>query len=168
VKKHIFLFTIFFIGAAMSTVASAQKTNRVEELMIWKISEELRLSIKEEKELSAMIRSLDERKAQSSEKIEGLIQQFSSEKEESLPKLMKEYKDALNAYNSISLEELTKIQKILPKNKAAKYFVIKSDLTKKIRSLLASSDRVREKNLDRSVQPKEKPMALPEPKILEE
>lgn len=161
--RYLILFSILFAGSSYSI---AQKANRVEELMIWKISEELKLSVKEEKDLSALIKSLDEEKSASSEKIDSLIQQLATEKEEKIPKLMSQYRAALNKYNSISIDEFNKIQKILPKNKAAKYFVIKADLTKKIRNLLALGDRPRDRVHEKPKLEKQAPLA--DPKIIEE
>ncbi len=145
---------------------SAKHSSRIEDLFIWKISEELKLSVKEEKSVSELISQLNQRKSLANEKIDGIIQKLAAvESEKEQRKYLKEYRTALVDYNKISTDEVDKVQKLLSSEKTAKYFVLKSDLSKKIRNLLAVPERAHEHSLDRVKV--DKP-SMGDPKIIEE
>lgn len=145
--------------------AEVSGKNRVEDLFIWKISEELKLSVKEEKEITNLIKDLNDKKAAVSEQIQKIIFEMAKSPEKN-KKLLLDYRLALKRYNDISIEELDRLQKILSAEKSTQYFVVKSDLSQKIRSVLAvSSDKQTEmKALDK----KKETGPLPDPKIIEE
>jgi alanyl-tRNA synthetase len=141
-------------------------STRVEELFIWKISEELKLSVKEEKEVASLIKDLNQRKSDANEKIEALVQkQMAAEGDSTASSFVKDYRIAINNYNKISVDEIDRIQKILPKAKVAKYFVVKSDLSKRIRGLLALPEHIRGRSLERT---KVDQPPMEDPKIIEE
>ena len=154
--------------AQVSNAPSApfSRTSRVDELFIWKISEELKLSVKEEKEISNLITELNNRKTSSNERIDGIIKSLAmADSDQQAQKFLKDYKGALLDYNKISVDEVAQVQKVLPKSKAAKYFVVKSDLSKRIRSLLSAPERSHERQWERT---KVEKIPLGDPKIIEE
>jgi hypothetical protein len=134
-------------------------SNRVEELFIWKISEVLKLSVKEEKELAQLIRELNVKKAQASQEVDAILQKMTAQPEKDI---LKKYRSALIAYNDISLVELERVKKILGETKAVKYLAAKSELSQKIRSILANPEKASEQ-LEETV---DKKQPLPEPKLI--
>jgi hypothetical protein len=173
-KFYVFLFcslTTFSLSSHAQGFNSARRaggfrSTRVEELFIWKISEELKLSVKEEKDVSSLIKELNQRKSEANEKIEDLVQKQATSGDTSAPAFLKDYKAAINNYNKISVDEIDRVQKLLPKAKAARYFVVKSDLSKRIRSLLALPEHVRDHTIEKPKGEQSQPLA--DPKIIEE
>lgn len=155
----------------LNSFSFAEKANRIEDLFVWKISEELKLSVKEEKDLTILIHDLNKRKLVATDYVQSVIVQMAQEnnfskKKSGSKKLLQEYQRALQKYNDIALDEVRLIQKIFTADKATKYFVIKSELSQKIRNLLSTPERAQ----DRSTGPvrPEVSKKLPEPKIIEE
>lgn len=127
--------------------------NRVEELFLWKIAEELKLNVKEEKEVSQLVRDLNNKKLKLNQEMDQLINRAKDGKR--LKELAIEYRRKINDYNQISIAEFDGIQKILGQEKTLKYFVVKNDLSQKIKQLLSGA-------------PEKEKKPLPEPKVIEE
>jgi hypothetical protein len=73
-----------------------------------------------------------------------------------------EQKRLLRSYNDLSLEEADQIQKILGVNKAAQYFVLKNELTNKLKTVLLSPEN------SKATEKIEKAEKLAPPVIIEE
>lgn len=137
------IFRIFFVFILFPiSLFAVESRSRVEELFIWKISDEMKLSVPEEKSFSDLIRTLNRKKAKANERIQSVLKELSKttvpkERE----KLLVEHRSLLKEYNNYSLEELDKIQKLFGPQKAAQYFVLKNDLTVRLKNLLAIPDK---------------------------
>jgi hypothetical protein len=123
-------------------VSAVETRSRVEELFIWKISDEMKLSVPDEKSFSELIRGLNHKKSKTNEEIQSVLKKLSkaSERKEK-EKLLLEHRRLLKSYNDLSLEEVDRIQKIFGIEQAAKYFVLKNDLTARLKSLLAVPEK---------------------------
>lgn len=116
--------------------------NRVEELFIWKVSDELKLSVPEEKSFSEMIRGLNQRRSLVNENLQDILKQLAESKTtKDKERLLLEQKRLFRSYNDLSLEEAERIQKLFGIDRAAQYFVIKNDLTNRLKTVLASPDK---------------------------
>ena len=165
-----FLTLIFISLPSFSQNPHYALNSRVEELFVWKLSEELKLTVKEEKEITVMISELNQKKAQSNEKLDGLIQKMSQllaheSASKELAATLKEYRKALSDYNAISNQEIDQVTKILNLEKSLKYFVVKSDLSRRIRGLLSMPDH---RNPRWQEPGKSETQSLGEPKVIEE
>jgi len=132
---------------------SALANDRVEQLFLWKISEELKLSVKEEKEITSLIQGLNQKKSTLNKELDSISTEFKDAKNKE--PLLKKYRSLLMEYNQISLNELDGVQKILGKTKTMQYLYLKTDFTMKIKSLFSAAE-------------KEKKTTLPDPKVIEE
>jgi hypothetical protein len=148
-----------FLSVILSLNLAFSSANRVEELFIWKISEVLKLTVREEKDLAQMIRDLNLKKSTASQEIDGILQKMAAQPQKDL---LKKYKNALIAYNDISLIELDQAKKILGEDKALKYLAVKNELSLKIRNILANSDK------SEPLEAKPEKKHLPEPKLIED
>jgi len=158
----IFKLLVFLLLLPAVGLATASK-NRVEELFIWKISDELKLSIPEEKKVSDLIRKLNEKKSKSGDDIQENLKRLAEAKAlKDKEKLLAEQKRLLRSYNDLSLEEADQIQKILGVNKAAQYFVLKNELTNKLKTVLLSPEN------SKATEKIEKAEKLAPPLIIEE
>jgi hypothetical protein len=160
------MVSMFLAGPLWAQTGNAGN-NRVEDLFLWKISEELKLSVKEEKDLSNVIKELNQKKSKAGDQIQELISKMSSSKNaKESKKLLFDYETALKNYNGISLEEVKRLEKTLSPEKVTKYFVVKAELTAKIRNLMANPEK---NHQDRgSEKSKGERVSLPEPRVIEE
>ncbi len=155
------IFVISFSFASHET--GLAKKNQSEELFIWKLSDELKLGPLEEKKFAELVRTLNQKKFQGTQKIEQvtkelLIAKTDKEKELVLKSLKKAYLD----YNQLSILELEEMKKLLGIQRLTSYLEAKQELTAKVKSLLIQKGDDRDKK--ESAGRKE----LPTPKIIEE
>lgn len=121
---------------------AAESRSRVEELFLWKISDEMKLSVPEEKSFSELIRGLNQKKATANGKIQGVLLKLSkSTSRKEKEKLLAEHRRLLKEYNGYSLDEVDGIQKLFGTDKSAQYFVLKNDLTVRLKNLLAIPEK---------------------------
>lgn len=161
-KKPLFIFILLFQIFAVAQAPATNSKNRVDDLLIWKISEDLKLSTKEEKDLNEVLKMLSSKKAKINARLEESIQQLAKAAESEKNKMLQDYKKELKQLSEIAIEEVDKIQKVLGSDKAAKYLVIKSEVVNRIRTLMGAQDRP-----ESTTKPFEG-KALPEPKLIEE
>lgn len=134
---HIKILFLILITASIS--GAVETRNKVEELFIWKISDELKLTVPEEKKLADYVRDLNRRRFRVNEDIQLTLKKLSSNKDRE--KILSEHRKLLKSYSDLSIEEADRIQKILGVDKAAQYFVLKNDLTNRLKSMLATPDK---------------------------
>ena len=135
------LILIFTLVLPMAVFAADR--NKVEELFLWKISDELKLSVPEEKALGEFVKSQSEKKSKLNEQTQANLRQLAeaSGDAKKVDKLLVEHKKILKAYNDLNVEEVEQIQKKLGSARAAQYLVLKNDLTNRLKTLLASPDK---------------------------
>ncbi len=151
-----FLFLVSILAFGF-TARATEPRNRVEELFIWKISDEMKLAVPEEKMLSQALRRLNQKRAKANgalqENLKKMNQVKSSKERE---KLLQEHRQLLKSYHELSLEELDLVEKILGPDRTSRYLILKNDLTARLKNLLAT--------------PGDKPVSapLPPPQVIEE
>ena len=144
---------------AVFAAESSDKRNQLEELFIWKLSDELKLSPVEEKKFTDIVKNLNKKKVDLnhslSEAIDKMKQASSTkQREEELVR----YRKTLQSYNHISEEEFDKLKPLLGADRMVQYLQIKMDLTNRIKSMLANPES----------SPKGEKKAFPAPKVIEE
>lgn len=120
--------------------------SKLEQLFLWKISEELKLSIKEEKLLGDIVQELNRRRQDLSDKIQEQIKNMSLRKDDQkyIETALGQYKNLLKQQADINLEEIERIKKALGSTKASQYLVVKSELSLKVKGLLGSPDKAKD------------------------
>lgn len=151
------LFTIWTLCEPVVVVA-AEKRNQLEELVIWKMSDELKLNSTEEKKFTEIVQSLNQKKAQANQAMQASLEKLGKlstikEKEEELSR----YRKNLQNYGRIAEEEFDRLKPVLGPEKMIQYLQIKQDLTNRIKMMLSKPDGGRAPS---------KP--LPQPKLIEE
>lgn len=140
-----YLGAFFFLlpwASALEAKASPSKKNQLEELFIWKLSDELRLTPEKESEFGQLIRKINQRKLEAGQKIEEMTKAFvvakaKAEKEKSFKNLRKAYVD----YDQISIDELDQLKKIIGLDSVGTYLQVKQDLTAKVKNLLMQNEK---------------------------
>ena len=151
----IFLFFTNFLYANNETDTQIKKTH-IEDIFIWKISDELKLTVQQEKQFSDINKKLNKQKTDLNKKIQDSIQSLNKKTTDA--ELMA-HRKLLQEYSNISIKEFDLIKNLLGREKFVAYLKIKNDLTSKVKSLI-----IGEKNQDKKDQAKK----LPPPKIIVE
>lgn len=116
------------------------KKNQVEDIFIWKISDELQLSAKQEKEFGDIQRSLNKRKSELSEQIKS--SQIDIKKSDpkltiaQQNKLIKKNRALLLQLNQLSVEEFDSTKKLFGPEKFLEYLFLKQELNNKFKSMV--------------------------------
>ena len=158
-RLTLLLLSIFCLNSAFSVaVHAAEKRNQLEELLIWKMSDELKLSTTEEKKFSDIVREINKRKAQYNQELQASVEKMSKAKTgKAKDEELTLYRKSLQNYGRMSEEEFDKLKPLLGPERMVQYLQIKQDLTNRIKTMLTNPE----------VSPKAtKP--LPSPKLIEE
>lgn len=139
---------IIFVSLLFSVSVWAKK-NSVEDIFIWKVSDELKLSPQEEKKFADIHRDLNKQKAE----LQTSLSILSYEKKSDT---LKKYKSTLIEYNNLSIKEFDKIKGLLGEKRFLEYLSLKQDINTKLKSLVLGEEV------------KVKPSKLPPPQIIEE
>jgi hypothetical protein len=134
------LLIIFLILFSFQAFAEDKK-NQLEELFIWKTSDELKLSTSEEKKFTDLVKSLNKRKSDLNQSLHDSVDKIAAAKttKDKDAELTKYRKD-LGAYNKISEEEFDKMKTLLGSERLAQYLKLKQDLTGRIKTMLANPE----------------------------
>lgn len=118
----------------------AQSAQRLEDLFIWKVSDELKLSSLEEEEFASMLRGLNSKRKKLNDEIESLLRDFGQvskiQNENESSQKLREYERKIKQYSETQQEEIRKVEKVLGVRRAMVYFSLKNDLAFKIRQSL--------------------------------
>ena len=150
------IITVFPIFALSQTPTNK---NRLEEFLIWKMSDELKLTSKEEKEFSKIIKELNTKKNILNIELTTQLKKISEIKDSTdRKKVLKSYRKSLVEYNGLSVEEFDRMQVLLGDERLSSYLLFKQDLGDKLKNMLTNSEAQDPKQLKE----------LPEPKVIRE
>ncbi|UYL09039.1 hypothetical protein B9G69_000425 [Bdellovibrio sp. SKB1291214] len=125
--------------------------------MIWKMSDELKLTANEEKKFSEIIKDLNKKKADLNRTLQSSLDTLVSSKDaKKRESEFASYKKTLQAFNKISEDELDKLKSLLGTERTIQYLQIKQDLATRIKATLT--------NPDATMKDEKKP--LPAPKVI--
>lgn len=149
-----FLSFISFVIFAASSDLETKKTY-IEDIFIWRMSDELKLSAAEEKKFTEIHKDLNKKKSDLNKKIQEITQSLSHPDDTKIMHLRK----VIQSYNQISIEEFDSMKRLLGLKKFAEYLQIKSELTSRVKSLL-SGEKTNGKDK------KEEGLKLPPPQVI--
>lgn len=149
---------IVSIGTLPTAATAAEKRNQLEELLIWKMSDELKLTPVEEKKFTDIVQGLNKKKSELNQSLQASIEVMSKaatakSKDEELGR----YRKTLQNYARLSEEEFDKLKPLLGAERMVQYLHIKQDLTNRIKTMLANPETQ-----------KGQKTPLPQPKLIEE
>ena len=150
------LLLVVILQSSAQAAPTGVKATHLEELLIWKVSDELKLKPAEEKSFAEIIKKLNLEKAQLSENIQKEISALKDEKsEKNLQALLKNHRKSISNYSRLTEKEFDQLSKLLGPQRMSQYLVIKQDITQRIKSLLSTPEN------------KSTPANLPPPKFIE-
>ena len=166
-KKFSITLTILFSACFAFANTEVTKKNQIEDIFIWKISDELQLSAKQEKEFGDIHRSLNKKKSELSEQIKNT--QIDTKKIEpkltttAQIKLIKKNRTLLTQLNQLSVDEFDSMKKLLGPEKFLEYLFLKQELNSKFKSMVLGT-----RGADKPVADKIKSGDLTAPVVIEE
>ena len=155
--RNLILF-LLLVTPILSFAASSEletKKTYIEDIFIWRMSDELKLSASEEKKFTEIHKDLNKKKSELNKEIQEITQSLSNPDESKVKQLRK----VILSYNQISIQEFDSMKKLLGLKKFAEYLQIKSELTSRVKSLLSG-----EKTNDK--EKKEGSANLPPPQVI--
>jgi hypothetical protein len=153
--RFIVLAFLFTFHTLLAFAETSEKKSQLEDLLIWKLSDDLKLNSVEEKKFTELYRSLSQQKANLNHEMQDSIERMSkATTSKSKESELQKYRKTLLAFNHISEEEFDKMKALLGVDKTVQYLQIKQDLTNRIKTMLA--------NPNKDTKP------LPSPKVIEE
>ena len=153
IKGLLCLFVFLFLGgeaygqtAAQSPAQSGAQNNnrnRIEELFIWKVSDELKLSVSEERVFSTLVREINKKRMDINTDIHNTLKTMENCKLVKTPceQEISDYRKQVQKYNDMTLEEIDRVKKALGAEKSVRYFVLKNDLTVKLKEMLTPNEK---------------------------
>ncbi len=158
--KSIFLLLLLTISSHLVASASEVdlKKSHLEDIFIWKMSDELRLTAQQERQFTEINKLLNKKKSELNRKIQESIQKLTANDSDML---LRKHKKLIQEYNEIAITEFDSIKKLLGNEKFVSYLKIKNELTTKIKSILIGDKAPPEKD-DRKLK------QLPPPKVIVE
>ena len=125
-------------------VLVAREKRRLEELFIWKMSEELKLPVETETSFAEAIRSLNREKAKANLDVaEALIAIDKAQNGDrakskvATAKAVSRYEKAWRAYGALPIREVARMRTILGNERLGRYLVAKSQMAEKLKALSA-------------------------------
>lgn len=134
------------------------KQNQLEELFIWKVSDELKLSTTQEKKFADTLRDLSQKKQILTQVLEDTTMALiKAQNASDRKKHFVTYRKKLIEYNKLAVDELDQMNSIFGPEKMAHYLEVKLNLTNKVKALMLSPEKSgKEKKL------------LPTPQVIQE
>jgi hypothetical protein len=138
-RTRILVFTAALLLLSQSSVAAkpTESLSQIDEIFVWKVSDELQLSLKKEKELSKLISSFSSSRSKIILESDQIIQKLAQEKS---PKqrevLIAAYKKTVKQLNEISLQEIDGAQKVLGTENLGAYLSIKQKFAERVKDVL--------------------------------
>lgn len=151
-------FQIFLLVFSVSILAEASNPkNKLEELLIWKMSDELKLNAIQEQEFAGVIRTLNSSKATFTKDLQKSLETMAKVKEgKAKEKELENYSLILKKINQLNEDEIKDMKRILGVEKLVEYLLLKQDIAARIKSSLTVSPEPA------------KVKELPSPKIIEQ
>jgi hypothetical protein len=151
VNRFLLLFLISAIILGRGDFASAasesltadklveRERRRLEELFIWKMSEELKLAVEIETPFAEAIRALNREKAKVNQDLSKALQEIENSKTVKQREVaLQNYEMAWRRYGDLPIKEMVRMRPILGSEKLGQYLVVKSLMAEKLKSLSTS------------------------------
>jgi hypothetical protein len=162
----IYWIIAFFLNQTPSFASSDVETKKtyIEDIFIWKMSDELKLSAQEEKSFTEIHKNLNKQKAELNKKIQEITvnqgQSVSFLTKSQLETNLKKLRKLITDYNQLSLNEFDSMKKLLGSIRFSAYLQIKSELNNKVKSMLTGEKPVEKDKKETSA------VKLPPPQVI--
>jgi hypothetical protein len=126
-------------AGGQSPAADSKERARLEELFIWKTSEELKLQPSDELKFTDVVHDLNKRRREANARMEDALGALASAKTRAeSEKALAAHRAALRETQAVQTAELDRLRPLLGSEKLAKYIVAKSEILEKLKTMLAA------------------------------
>lgn len=126
-------------SSAALTDKSAKERQRIEELFIWKASEELKLGAAEEAKFTTVIRSYNTRRRAANLKMDEALSALANAKTKpEAEKALVAHRAALRGIQMLQTGEVDQLKPLLGAQKLAQYLTVKNTILEKLKTLLSA------------------------------
>ena len=143
-------FVLIVLSAQHAVQAASEQSlvdrekRRLEELFIWKMSEELKLPVEVESSFAETIRSLNREKSKSLSDIESALVAIDQAKTKTeSEKAVKRYEKAIRKFGDVPIREVSRLRKVLGSERLSRYLVSKSQMAEKLKAMAQGSAQPR-------------------------
>jgi hypothetical protein len=127
-------------SAVASPGATPSPHNRLEELFIWKTSEDLKLPPGDEQKFTDIIHQINLQRRVANQRLEEALKVLANVKSKAeTEKALIQYRVLVKDVQNIQVAEIDRLQKLLGPERMSRYLVLKSETTEKLKNLLSSS-----------------------------
>ena len=116
---------------------------RLNKILYWSVSDELKLSPKQEKDMIATLESIQVRREKAFKDREAALGELrklgKTPKDASVNPLLKRYQTAVEEIASLESEEYRQLMALLGANTLARFYIIRDDVAQKVREALKKS-----------------------------
>jgi hypothetical protein len=117
----------------------SKERSRLEDLFIWKTSEELKLAPADEQTFTDVIHDLNKRRHQANAHMDSALARLSSAKTKAeTEKALAAHRAAVKEAQAVQIAELDRLKPLLGPEKLAKYIVTKNSILEKLKAMLAA------------------------------
>ncbi len=138
-RKFWILFLIASCGLVRADISKQQK--RIQDLFIWKVSEELKLDAQTEAKFSKIVHQLGIEKHDAAEKMQDSIAKMRNANEREIQAHISEYETHLDQHMACQKKELDSLRKIFSPEQLARYLVVKQEILTNLKSRMASTKK---------------------------
>lgn len=122
------------------TKTDSKERSRLEELFIWKASEDLKLPPQDESKFTDIIKSLNVARRAAGEEMDAAYKDLEAAKTKAeAEKALARHRAALKQVHAVQTTELDKLKPLLGPEKFARYLVVKNTLLEKLKTMLSST-----------------------------
>lgn len=128
---------------AKTEAKSMKMKQRLEQLFVWRVSDKLSFTPKEENQFVEQYKKLSDEKLKLVNHAEETLAQIEKNKSDVKKSqlLVKEYLGIQAQINQLSSKEIQNIEKLFGSSRAAEYVLLKREMTQKFKDALTSTDR---------------------------
>lgn len=127
------------IAADAVTKSDSKERSRLEELFIWKASEELKLPPAEETKFTEIIKTLNASRRAAGDEMDAAVKDLDAAKTKAeAEKALARHRAALKQVHAVQTAELDKLKPLLGSEKLARYLVVKNTLLERLKTMLSS------------------------------
>ena len=126
-------------ASSQSPASDSKERARLEELFIWRTSEELKLQPNEEQKFTDVIHELNKRRRDANARMDDALTALANAKTKvDADKALAAHRSALRETQAVQNAELDRLKPLLGSEKLARYVVAKSSILEKLKTMLAA------------------------------
>jgi hypothetical protein len=150
-----YILSLLLLTTSASAAPTSPPSSKFEEVVIWKLSEDLKLNAQTEEDFASALRELNKKKQSALQNVDTVLKKMESAKNDDESKrLLSDYEKALNSYHQVSRDETSTLAKILKPQDLVHYLALKNQIAEKLQKKLTDTNST--------------PMKSREPVIIEE